>query len=1034
MANAKVLSLAMKVTADGSSVPKQLTPVERALANLGKEADKATSVLDKLASGSAAAAAAQAKAAGDFDKLAQALAAGLNAEEYARQFAALEQSVKDTAAAFEEGLRITEQNRTAEERRAAELEKLARLLDLGAIDQETYNRAAAEASGANAEAARAERERADAAAAAARIIQANLTPLERYDQQVQDLAGHLQAGRFSQEQFDRAVASATASFVKAESAAKGYDRAVEAAGDGGSLKFNELSGILAALPGPIGNVAGRLSGLASAGEGLSRVFAGGLRQGIAGIGSAINALVNPFTAAAGAAAAFGTGAALIGRGLIALEDRVEALGNTADKLGVSFEFVQTLDEAARRSGTSIDAVSAAFGRLQKSVTGVDEESKAAQKALAEIGVTAQELQSLDPQEQYRLIAERIAGIEDPARRTATSLNLFGRAGADLLPFFNNIGGAAEDLARFGSTLSTAQRRDIDEFGSALDKLSVSAKGAGGQIVASFTPVGTVIANALASATGAITRFVEDQNKATQISQEFAKLRSEYTGVITDQMIEAINAGKTADEVLGRAAASTKALKDAIEEPADPQFLKSLEDINKQIEKAKEQSAEFGQAGFDAAVEYQDAIASLKQQLEAGLFNEETFRREADKAGVAFRQELDQLEENAQLDIQINADAEKTLAGLNAEVDKAIRGAQQFGQEGFDAAVGFQDKINELKQQFEAGIINETVLKDGVAAANAEYDQQISKIKEVQAEQQRLIENDRARVDELLKTDDATSKVQSDLDTLQREVQRTEEQLAAARADGQTEQANAAATRLAQLDQLQAQLDENLQAAEQGFGEAGFGPAFDAINAGLNDAAERAAEFGNAGANAFAELQAGVELAQQQARDGILNKEALDQQIAAQQKAFNQELKNIDEANQAREKAQADAAKQQEEQEKAIADTQRKQAEAVADARQKQQQAIQEQQRQAYEEQRKAEEAEFARQSERITALNTLGSRTVQTADVRTQEGAAIVLGLAADAQDPQLIQQRLTNKILNRIAAGIDRDLTRLGQPAIILP
>jgi len=59
---------------------------------------------------------------------------------------------------------------------------------------------------------------------------------------------------------------------------------------------------------------------------------------------------------------------------------------------------------------------------------------------------------------------------------------------------------------------------------------------------------------------------------------------------------------------------------------------------------------------------------------------------------------------------------------------------------------------------------------------------------------------------------------------------------------------------------------------------------------------------------------------------------------------------------------------------------------------------------------------------------------VQTADVRTQEGAAIVLGLAADAQDPQLIQQRLTNKILTQIASGIDRDLTRLGQPAIILP
>ena len=107
---------------------------------------------------------------------------------------------------------------------------------------------------------------------------------------------------------------------------------------------------------------------------------------------------------------------------------------------------------------------------------------------------------------------------------------------------------------------------------------------------------------------------------------------------------------------------------------------------------------------------------------------------------------------------------------------------------------------------------------------------------------------------------------------------------------------------------------------------------------------------------------------------------------------------------------------------------------VADAQQKQQEAFLQEQQKAAEERQKAEEAEYGRQVERITALNTLGSRTVQTADVRTQEGAAIVLGLAANEQDPQLIQARLTNKVLNRIAASIDRDLNRLGQPALILP
>jgi hypothetical protein len=1097
---ANVLSLAMKVSADASSVPKQLTPVERALANLGKQAEKATSVLDKFAAGSAAAAAAQAKAAADFDKLSQALAnQQITPEEYARQFEALKQSAQDTAAAFAEGARVTEQARTAEERRAAELERLQQLLDLGAINQETYTRAAAEASGANAEAARAEQERAQAAAAAARIIQANLTPQEKYDQQVQELAGHLNAGRLSQEQFDRAVASATASFVKAESAAKGYDKAVEAAGDGGTLKFNELSGVLAALPGPIGNVAGRLSGLSSAGEGLSRVFAGGVSQGIGSVGSSIAALANPATLAIAGFAALGAGAAAVVRGLADLEDRVEKLGNTADKLGVSFGFIQTLEEAANRSGTGIDSVSAAFGRLQKSVTGVDEESKTAQKALSEIGVTAQELQSLNPEEQYRLIGQRLSEIEDPARRTAASINLFGKAGADLLPFFRNLEGASNDLDRFAARLSDLDRGRIDSLGSAFDAVVVSLRGLGQSLLLPFAGLVEGIANAIANVIGSVNRLA--QAIGTVLTPVLDGIGAAFTAF--GNGLAAVNGWF--DSLFGSSTESKAGVADlrgVIEEPLDEnfakEFQKALDGITSSVSKAIDESAKFGDAGFDAALQYQEQIAKLKQQLDAGLFNEETFRREAAKAGDAFKAELARIEEDNKLEIQIEADAQKTLAGLNAEVDKAIKGAAQFGQQGFDAAAQFQSKIDELRRQFNAGIINDEALKQGVEAANAAYDQQIDKIKQIQSEQQKLIEDDRKRVESLLGAQSETAKIEEDILAVQREAARLADEAARAREAGNAAAADGAAARLAQLDQLQAQLDENLQAAEQGFGEAGFGPAFQAINSGLNDAAERASEFGNAGATAFAQLQAGVQAAQEQAKDGILNQEGLDQQIAAQQKAFDQEIKNIEEAAKRREDVQkqvdqmifdsldeqqqaqikaAENIKVLEEEKAAVqaklaaardandkeaikAGQQRlaqidklaakeqdvasgaagqrekflEQQKKVADAQQKQQEAFLQEQQKAAEERQKAEEAEYGRQVERITALNTLGSRTVQTADVRTQEGAAIVLGLAANEQDPQLIQARLTNKVLNRIAASIDRDLNRLGQPALILP
>jgi hypothetical protein len=97
----------------------------------------------------------------------------------------------------------------------------------------------------------------------------------------------------------------------------------------------------------------------------------------------------------------------------------------------------------------------------------------------------------------------------------------------------------------------------------------------------------------------------------------------------------------------------------------------------------------------------------------------------------------------------------------------------------------------------------------------------------------------------------------------------------------------------------------------------------------------------------------------------------------------------------------------------------KQQEEAAKQQDKYQQAAAQEQAKIAEARRKAEEAEYNRQVARITELNTLGSRTVQTADIRTQEGAALVLGLTAEAQDPALIEARLQTKQLGLIAKGL---------------
>jgi hypothetical protein len=64
-------------------------------------------------------------------------------------------------------------------------------------------------------------------------------------------------------------------------------------------------------------------------------------------------------------------------------------------------------------------------------------------------------------------------------------------------------------------------------------------------------------------------------------------------------------------------------------------------------------------------------------------------------------------------------------------------------------------------------------------------------------------------------------------------------------------------------------------------------------------------------------------------------------------------------------------------------------------------------------------AAAAERAAKIERLLTPTSQLAQTADIRTQEGQDILLGLAASAQDPRLVEAKLQTKQLQLIAQGI---------------
>jgi len=720
---ANVLGLALKITADATGL--KLDPVQRALVNLGTEADKLTGQFAKFAGGSEAAARAQ----DQFQQRAQDL---INTLRDGGPGAALQ-----FASAFEK--------LTAE---------------------------------VNAEAAAFER--------AARITEANLTQFQRFERTQAELNEQVSAGRITQETYNRAIEAAAKGLTDAERSAAGLSVQTDdiaEAGENAGLKFNELSGIFAVLPGPLGDIAGRISGVASAGEGLSRVFQGGLSAGLSGIATQLTSLINPFTIAAAGITALGAAATAVVNGLAQLDDRVENLGNKAAQLGVSFGFIQTLEEAAIRSGTSIDAVSAAFTKLQVNITGVDEESKKAQAGLASIGVTAEELKALSPEQQYELIGDKLAEIEDPAKRSATAIQLFGKSGAELLPFFNNLEGAAVDIQRFNGAISDIDRARVDGLGASFDAVRISLSGFGVELLTPFIGITQSISDGLASLIASFGRTIGNVLDTLSPVSSVIGLVVNVFAQFTSAVANAIGLGLEPFAAAGRTVAQAI---DAISQAVTAGF----GFLNDSINGIRNGLAQFAQDWLGISVQIEEPVQPT-----------------IDTTGI----------EDAE---EISKDLQQAIDGVTDRLNQAIEESAAFGQAGFDAALSYQNALKELQRQFDAGILNETAYKAAIDDATESYEAQIDAIKSVQEEAERraqaeqaaaqkIIDDNRKIADSLLEQlrieqefngDSGRAKAAENVRAVTEEIARVERELAAARAAGDDAAAQAAASRLAKLDQ------------------------------------------------------------------------------------------------------------------------------------------------------------------------------------------------------------------------------------------
>jgi hypothetical protein len=93
-------------------------------------------------------------------------------------------------------------------------------------------------------------------------------------------------------------------------------------------------------------------------------------------------------------------------------------------------------------------------------------------AISRFGLTIEELLALAPDEQFRLLADRIASVEDPAIRTGIAMDIFGRSGNDLMMLFKTAGAFEMAERRLGALPEVLERNAVTlgKIGDAIEHL------------------------------------------------------------------------------------------------------------------------------------------------------------------------------------------------------------------------------------------------------------------------------------------------------------------------------------------------------------------------------------------------------------------------------------------------------------------------------------------------------------------------------------------------------------------------------------
>jgi TP901 family phage tail tape measure protein len=177
------------------------------------------------------------------------------------------------------------------------------------------------------------------------------------------------------------------------------------------------------------------------------------------------------------------GGAIVGAAVMSLKAYAQ-MGDEVQKMalrtGFATESLSELRHIAQISGTELNSVELGIRRMSGAILDASEGLETYERAFRQLGLNAEELRAMKPEEAFWTISNAIANLDNEIEKSAIAMDIFGRSGTQLLPMLAQGADGIEKLRQeaheLGIVFDTEAANAAAEFKDNIQRLNSSLDG------------------------------------------------------------------------------------------------------------------------------------------------------------------------------------------------------------------------------------------------------------------------------------------------------------------------------------------------------------------------------------------------------------------------------------------------------------------------------------------------------------------------------------------------------------------------------